>query len=58
MKLHYYPETDSPYTELRPEPSVDTQEIRNGLRMDSDAVGKVVGFDIDDASIELDLSTV
>ena len=31
MKLHYYPETDSLYIELRSGPSTETREIANGL---------------------------
>ena len=34
MKLHYYPETDSLYIELRAEPGVDTREIAEGLIVD------------------------
>ena len=30
MKLHYYPETDSLYIELRNTPSVETREIEIG----------------------------
>ena len=58
MKLHYYPETDSLYIELRPEPGTETREIASGLNVDLDAAGSVVGFDIDFASEKLDLSTL
>ena len=50
MKLHYYPETDSLYVELKREPSVETREIADGLNVDLDSRGKVVGFDIDHAA--------
>lgn len=58
MKLHYYPETDSLYIELRAEPGVETREIATGLNADLDADGGVVGFDIDHASSKLDLATL
>ena len=58
MKLHYYPETDSLYIELRPEPGAATREVANGLNVDIDANGEVVGFDIDLASQRFDLSTI
>ena len=47
MKLHYYPETDSLYVELKAGPSTETREVANGLNVDIDAVGDVIGFDID-----------
>ena len=58
MKLHYYPETDSLYIELKNVPGVETREIVVGLVVDLDRNGDVVGFDIDHASGKLDLSKV
>ncbi len=58
MKLHYYPETDSLYIELTDTPGTQTREIVEGLLVDLDAKGNVVGFDIDHASRKLDLSKV
>jgi uncharacterized protein YuzE len=58
MKLHYYPETDSLYIELKDVPGVETREIVEGLIVDLDANGDVVGFDIDGASGKLDLSKI
>jgi uncharacterized protein YuzE len=58
MKLHYYPETDSLYIELKDGPGVETREIVEGLVVDLDDNGDVVGFDIDHASGKLDLSKV
>ena len=58
MKLHYYPETDSLYIEFKPGPGVETREVSDGLNVDLDAKGSVVGFDIDRASQRLDLSTL
>jgi uncharacterized protein YuzE len=58
LKLHYYPETDSLYIELKAEPGADNREVADGLNVDLDAKGEVVGFDIDHASQRLDLSTL
>ncbi|MGN6850148.1 MAG: DUF2283 domain-containing protein [Sphingomicrobium sp.] len=57
MKLHYYPETDSLYIELRSEPGAETREVAPGVNADFDADGTIVGLDIDGAS-KLDLSTL
>ena len=57
MKLHYYPETDSLYIELRGEPSAETREVAPGVNADFDSEGTIVGLDIDGAS-KLDLSTL
>jgi len=58
MKLHYYPETDSLYIELKSSPGVEARQIVEGLVVDLDAKGDVVGFDIDHASRKLDLSKI
>ena len=58
MKLHYYPETDSLYIELKAAPGSETREIAPGLNADLDDQGDVVGLDIDRASQRLDLSTL
>lgn len=58
MKLHYYPETDSLYIELKAGPGIETREIADGLNADFDADGAVVGLDIDHASTKLDLGTL
>ena len=58
MKLHYYPETDCLYIDLAAALSSDSQEIADGLVIDLDAQGNVVGFDIQNASKRLDLSEV
>ncbi|MDC7787273.1 DUF2283 domain-containing protein [Rhodoplanes sp. TEM] len=58
MKLHYYPETDSLYIELKDVPGAETREIVAGLLVDLDADGEVVGFDIDHASKKLDLTKI
>ena len=58
MKLHYYPETDSLYVELKAGPGAETREVANGLSVDLDDAGAVIGLDIDHASERLDLSTL
>lgn len=58
MKLHYYPETDSLYIELRDAPGTETREAADGVNLDIDAEGNVVGIDIDHASTKLDLATL
>ncbi len=58
MKLHYYPETDSLYVELKAGPGVETREVSTGINVDLDAGGNVVGLDIDRASARLDLATL
>ena len=58
MKLHYYPETDSLYVEFKVGPGTETVEVTEGLNVDLDDEGAVVGFDIDYASRRLDLSTL
>jgi uncharacterized protein YuzE len=57
MKLHYYPETDSLYIDLVARPSVDSQEISDGLVVDYHDEGRIVGLDIQHASEQLDLAT-
>ncbi len=58
MKLHYYPETDSLYVELKTGPGAETREVSDGLNVALDAAGQVVGFDLDHASRRFDLSTL
>lgn len=58
MKLHYYPETDSLYVELKAGPGAETREVSDGLNVDLDAAGNVIGFDIDHASQRFDLTTL
>ena len=45
MKLYYYPETDSLYVELKDAPGAETREVADGLNVDLDADGCVLGFD-------------
>ena len=56
MKLHYYKETDSLYIDLSTSASADSKEIAEGLVVDFDESGRVVGFDIQHASERIDLT--
>jgi uncharacterized protein YuzE len=58
MKLHYYPDTDSLYIDLKANPSSDSREVAEGLVIDLDSAGRVVGIDIQHASQVLDLNTL
>ena len=50
MKLSYYPDTDSLYIDLSEKTSVESREISEGVVLDYDEAGNVVGIDIDNAS--------
>ncbi len=60
MKLNYHRETDSLYIELVDRPSVESREVAEGIVLDFDAEGRLVGIDIDHASrkVELERLTV
>jgi len=55
MKLNYHPDTDSLYIDLSEKPSVETREISEGVMLDYDANGNLVGIDIDNASSKVQL---
>ena len=55
MKLNYYPETDSLYIDLSEKASVESREISEGIVLDYDAEGNLVGIDIDNASTKVQL---
>ncbi|MEK6786341.1 MAG: DUF2283 domain-containing protein [Nitrospirota bacterium] len=55
MKLNYYPDTDSLYIDLSEQPSVESREITEGIVLDYDAAGHLVGIDIDNASQKVEL---
>lgn len=50
MRLNYYAETDSLYIDLSEKKSVDSKEVSNGVVIDFDEFGTIVGIDIDRAS--------
>jgi len=58
MKLNYYPETDSLYIDLSEKSSVESREISEGVVLDYDAEGNLVGIDIDNASTKVQLKEI
>jgi uncharacterized protein YuzE len=56
MKLSYFADTDSLYIDLSEAPSVECREISEGVVLDYDAAGRLVGIDIDEAikKVQLD----
>jgi uncharacterized protein YuzE len=55
MKLNYYAETDSLYIDLSEQPSTESREVSEGVVLDYDATGNLVGIDIDNASRKVQL---
>jgi uncharacterized protein YuzE len=58
MKLTYCRETDSLYIDLSSKPGVHSREISEGVVVDFDKKGNIVGIDIDKASRKVDLNNV
>jgi uncharacterized protein YuzE len=56
LKLSYCPDTDSLYIDLSARPSAERNEVSEGVVLDYDEEGNLVGIDIDNASKKLDLS--
>ena len=57
MKLIYDKTTHSLYMDLRAVPGVDSLEAVDGVVLDLDGEGRLVGIDVQRASAVLDLST-
>jgi uncharacterized protein YuzE len=55
MKINYYPETDSLYIDLSEKTSTESKEISEGVVLDYDSEGNLVGIDIDNASTKVQL---
>ena len=55
MKLNYYPETDSLYIDLSEKTSIESKEVSEGVVLDYDEEGNLVGIDIDNASKKVQL---
>lgn len=55
MKLNYYPDTDSLYIDLSERPSAESREVSEGIVLDYDTEGNLVGIDIDNASRKVEL---
>lgn len=56
MKVSYYKDTDSLYIDLSEHPSSESREVSDGIVLDFDAQGNVVGIDIDNASAKVALA--
>jgi len=55
MRLNYYPDTDSLYIDLAERQSAESKEVSEGIVLDYDEDGNLVGIDIDNAGKKLDL---
>jgi uncharacterized protein YuzE len=55
MKISYYPDTDSLYIDLSEQQSAESREVSEGVVLDYDAQGRLVGIDIDNASNKVEL---
>ncbi len=53
MKLNYYVDTDSLYIDLSEQPSVESREISEGVVVDYDANGNLVGIDNASKKVQL-----
>ena len=51
MKINYYPETKSVYIHLADRVSAETEEVREGVTMDFDVDGNLVGIGIDNTDL-------
>lgn len=56
MTLHYDRETHMLVIVFRDKPSVESEEIAQGVVLDFDDEGNIVGMEIEDASKRVDLS--
>jgi len=58
MRLNYYADTDSLYIDLSEQPSAESREISEGVVLDYDSAGNLVGIDIDNASTKVQMDTL
>lgn len=56
MRLSYDPDTDSLYIHLTERPSTDSEEVAEGVVLDFDENGGLVGVDVQHASKHADIS--
>ena len=56
MKFNYYPDTDSLYIDLSSKTSVESREVSEGVVLDYDSEGNLVGIDIDNASKKIEMN--
>ena len=55
MKISYYKATDSLYIHLADRASVDSDEVKDGVVLDFDVNGALVGIDLQHASERADI---
>lgn len=55
MRINYYKETDSLYIDLSSKTSAESKEVSEGVVLDYDIEGNLVGIDIDNASKKLNM---
>jgi uncharacterized protein YuzE len=58
MKISYDQATDSLYIHLADRASVDSDEVREGIVLDYDADGALVGIDMQHASQKADINNI
>lgn len=58
MKLSYDQATDSLYIHLTDRPSVDSDEVSDGVVLDFDENGALVGIDVQHASQKADIKNL
>jgi len=58
MKVRYYKDTDSLYIDLSEHPSSESKEASEGVVLDYDTDGNLVGIDIDNATSKVALETL
>lgn len=58
MRLSYDSETDSLYVHFSERPGSSAREVADGVVIDVDERGIIVGMDIEDASTRIDLATL
>jgi uncharacterized protein YuzE len=58
MRLIYDRDSDSLYIDLVDRPSVESEEVVDGIVFDYDAQGRIVGIDIEHASQKVELERI
>ena len=56
MRISYDPKTDSLYIHLTERPSIESDEVANGIVLDFAEDGALVGIDVQHASRQVDIS--
>lgn len=53
LQLEYDPDADSAYIRLSSEPVIESEEVSEGLMLDYDHAGKIVGIEVLQATTRL-----